>query len=66
VSQAIWGFCEPCERWRLSRGWLRSSGRARCPVCDTPAALIEKVEGGVARVRLVLELPPGAEMPLLA
>jgi hypothetical protein len=66
VSEAIWGFCENCERWRLSDGWRRADGAAKCPVCDTPAALIETVEGGVGRISLVLELPPGAEMPLLS
>ena len=66
MSQAIWGFCDRCERWRFSADWLRASGGAKCPVCDARPALIEKVEGGVARISLVLELPPGAEMPLLA
>ena len=34
--------------------------------CKATTALIEKIEGSETRIALKLELPPGAELPLLA
>jgi hypothetical protein len=57
-----WGFCENCERWQLSVGW---GDPAACPECGAPPRLLESWSGGAARVTLVLDLPPGGDLPLL-
>jgi hypothetical protein len=62
AEPARWGFCERCERWRLSSGWGEP---AACPECGAPPRPLESWSGGAGRVRLVLDLPPGGDLPLL-
>ena len=38
----------------------------KCPECKSTTVLIEKIEGSDTRITLKLELPPGADLPLLA
>ena len=38
----------------------------KCPECKSTTVLIEKIEGSETRITLKLELPPGADLPLLA
>ena len=66
MTALLWGFCERCELWRLSDEWFMSSACASCPVCGGEPQPIERLEDGVARLELVLDLPPGSELPLLA
>lgn len=62
----LWGYCGGCERWRLSEEWFAGPGEEpACPVCGTPPDPLERLEGGRGRVVLQLELPPGAELPIL-
>jgi hypothetical protein len=51
-----------CELWRFEE-W---GDPAACPACGGAPDPLEQVEGGVARVKLSLELPPGSELPLLS
>jgi hypothetical protein len=62
MTELLWGFCERCELWRLER-W---GAPAVCPFCGGEPHPIERMEDGVARVALTLELPPGSELPLLS
>jgi hypothetical protein len=57
-----WGFCDTCELWRFEE-WGEPPA---CPYCGGAPDPLEHVEGGVARVKLSLELPPGSELPLLS
>lgn len=57
-----WGYCEDCERWRLSAGW---GDPAACPECGALPRPLESWSGGAGRVTLVLDLPPGGDLPLL-
>lgn len=59
-----WGFCGACARWRYSDRWFaEDASRSACPVCgDTPSSL-EVIENGKGRILLVLELPPGGDLP---
>jgi hypothetical protein len=66
MIQSIWRFCDQCELWRFSAEWYLTSTIAKCPECKATTALIEKIEGSETRIALKLELPPGAELPLLA
>jgi hypothetical protein len=59
-----WGFCADCELWRYAADWF-DTGQPACPVCGASPAALESIEGGVARVQLLLELPPGTSLPLL-
>lgn len=56
-----WGFCERCELWQLA-DWRRPPA---CPVCGAEPRPLEEIVDGVGRVSLVLDLPPGSELPLL-
>ncbi len=56
------GVCEDCERWQFSAGW---GNPAACPACGAPPCPLESWSGGTARITLVLDLPPGGELPLL-
>ena len=60
-----WGFCASCELWRLET-W---GDPHVCPKCgETPdpvEVLVDSVAHVVGHTTLVLELPPGAEFPLL-
>lgn len=56
-----WGFCERCELWRLEE-W---GAPPHCPVCGGEPRPLERIEGGIGRTSLVLDLPPGSELPLL-
>ena len=38
----------------------------KCPECKSTTVLIEKIEGSETRITPKLELPPGADLPLLA
>ncbi|MFZ0055028.1 MAG: hypothetical protein WAL09_09490, partial [Pseudolabrys sp.] len=38
----------------------------KCPECKSTTVLIEKIEGSETHITLKLELPPGADPPLLA
>lgn len=64
---ALWGFCPTCELWRFSTQWIGtgSNAAASCPVCGSGPSALEVLEGGVARVHLMLELPPGGDIPFL-
>ncbi|MGH7903888.1 MAG: hypothetical protein ACREPA_07150 [Candidatus Dormibacteraceae bacterium] len=65
--EALWGFCTECELWRCSDTWFRTGAhRPACPRCGAEPALIETVRDGRATVLLVLDLPPGSELPLLS
>lgn len=66
MIHSIWGFCDQCELWRFSAEWYLLSAIAKCPECKATTALIEKIDGSETRIDLKLELPPGAELPLLA
>ncbi len=68
----LWGYCPSCERWWLSASWGAVepqddavTGVARCPRCDTVAFPVEVRVDGITRLRLELDLPPGAEFPVL-
>jgi hypothetical protein len=56
-----WGFCERCELWRLEE-WGEPPA---CPVCGAVPRPLEQLVDGVGRTELVLDLPPGSELPLL-
>jgi hypothetical protein len=58
----VWGFCETCERWRLSAAW---GDPPSCPECGTPPRPLESWADGTGQVTLILELPPGGSFPLL-
>lgn len=60
--QPVWGFCERCERWRLSAAWGEP---AACPECGAPPHPLERWADGAGRISLVLDVPPGAELPVL-
>jgi hypothetical protein len=63
---ALWGFCPSCELWRYSTEWLAAgSDEPACPVCRSAPTALEVLDNGVARVHLILELPPGGDIPLL-
>lgn len=62
TDDLVWGFCAECELWRLER-W---GAPAACPRCGGAPDPLERLENGVGRVRLTLELPPGSELPLLS
>ncbi|MEX0953573.1 MAG: hypothetical protein WDZ26_07065 [Nitriliruptoraceae bacterium] len=68
----LWGYCPSCERWWLSAAWgavdtpdAAANVVARCPACDTVSFPIEVRVDGITRLRLELDLPPGAEFPIL-
>ncbi len=61
-ARARWGFCPGCEHWRLTGAWGEPP---RCPDCGTAPDPLEQWSGGTGRIRLVLELPPGGDLPLL-
>lgn len=58
----LWGFCPGCERWRLSDAW---GDPAACPGCGAAPSPLEQWADGAGRILLVLDLPPGADLPLL-
>ena len=62
MTDLVWGFCARCELWRLER-W---GAPAACPQCGGVPDPLERLENGVGRVELTLELPPGSELPLLS
>lgn len=57
-----WGFCDGCSLWRLE-DWGEPPA---CPSCGAAPDPLERIVDGVGTVSLVLELPPGSELPLLA
>ncbi len=59
---ARWGFCPGCERWQLTAGW---GDPPACPACGSPPDPLERWADGTGRVLLVLDLPPGGDLPLL-
>lgn len=59
---ALWGFCPACERWRHSGGWGQPP---RCPACGAAPDPMERWVAGTGRIEIVLELPPGADLPML-
>ncbi|MBO0775022.1 MAG: hypothetical protein J2P34_01805 [Actinobacteria bacterium] len=61
-DRQLWGFCPGCDRWRLSGAW---GDPAACPVCGTPPDPLEQWSGRTGRVLLLLDLPPGTDLPLL-
>ena len=64
---ALWGFCASCELWRFSSQWTPAGADGpACPVCGSPPSALEVLEDGVARVDLMLELPPGGDIPFLS
>lgn len=66
-GNALWGFCASCELWRFSSQWTPAgSDEPACPVCGSPPSALEVVDDGVARVHLLLELPPGGDIPFLS
>lgn len=66
-ESALWGFCASCELWRFSAQWTRAGvGEPACPVCGSPPSALEVLDDGVARIHLVLELPPGGDIPFLS
>ena len=66
-EDALWGFCAPCELWRFSSQWmLGGTTEPACPVCGSPPSALEVLNDGVARVQLLLELPPGGDIPFLS
>lgn len=60
-----WGYCASCERWRYA-DW---NDPPSCPVCSEAPDPLEQLDNGIARLvgrtTLLLELPPGAELPIL-
>lgn len=58
----VWGFCEVCGRWRLSDRW---GVPPACPRCGAAPDPLERWSDGAGRVELVLDLPPGADLPML-
>ena len=66
MADELWGYCSLCERWRLSDRWFDGDPlRPACPVCGDEPSPLEHIENGRGRIVLVLELPPGADLPLL-
>ncbi len=60
-----WGFCPDCSLWRYA-DWDARTATPSCPVCAAAPSPIETIgDDGVGRLVLVLELPPGADLPLL-
>ena len=57
------GFCPGCERWLLSSAW---GDPPACPGCGTAPDPLEQWASGTGRTLLVLDLPPGGELPLLS
>lgn len=57
-----WGYCARCERWRLSDAWGEP---AACPACGADPDPLEQWQAGTGRTTLLLELPPGTDLPLL-
>ena len=65
-DSALWGFCPTCDLWRFSTEWTGAgSDEAACPVCGSAPSALEVLDDGVARVHLMLELPPGGDIPFL-
>ena len=65
-DSALWGFCASCELWRCSTRWTRAgTDEPACPVCGSAPSALEVLDDGVARVHLLLELPPGGDIPFL-
>ena len=62
AGPARWGFCGTCELWKLSDAW---GDPPACPVCGAPPSPLERWADGAYRLELALDLPPGADLPLL-
>jgi hypothetical protein len=61
-GRPLWGFCETCERWQFSAAWGEP---AACPDCGTAPRPLERWADGAGRIMLMLDLPPGGDLPLL-
>ena len=62
AARPLWGFCGTCERWQLSAAWGEP---AACPDCGATPSPLERWADGTGHVTLVLDLPPGGDLPLL-
>jgi hypothetical protein len=62
MTRSLWGFCESCALWRLSDAWGEP---AACPECGVPPDPLERWADGAGYVSLLLDLPPGSELPIL-
>lgn len=64
-SNALWGYCDTCSGWILTKHWSYNGEDSRCPQCGGRPSALEKVNGEVTQVTVMLELPPGAVEPLI-